>query len=165
MASQYLRKLSGDEYKQLTLKLHKMQNGCCFICQQPIDISIHTTNIDHIVPLNTGGKDNESNFALTHESCNKSKQDAHLCVARALHRLKVIQDAVQKKENRAASLKDLLCSENGSKHEFSFKIEDNKIIYTFDKLSSNEVYSAQIFTDNQSGVKTAFIEVPLESLS
>lgn len=164
MASQYLRKLSGDEYKQLTLKLHKMQNGCCFICQQPIDISIHTTNIDHIVPLNTGGKDNESNFALTHESCNKSKQDAHLCVARALHRLKVIQDAVQKKENRAASLKDLLCSENGSKHEFSFKIEDNKIIYTFDKLGSNEVYSAQIFTDNQSGVKTAFIEVPLEYL-
>ena len=54
MASQYLRKLSGDEYKQLTLKLHKMQNGCCFICQQPIYISIHTTNIDHIVPLNTG---------------------------------------------------------------------------------------------------------------
>lgn len=134
MASQYLRKLSGDEYKQLTLKLHKMQNGCCFICQQPIDISIHSTNIDHIVPLNTGGKDNESNFALTHESCNKSKQDAHLSVARALHRLKVIQDSVQKNENRAASLKDLLNSEGGSKYEFNFKVEDNKIIYTFDKL-------------------------------
>ena len=164
MVSQYLRKLSSDEYKQLTLKLHKMQNGCCFICQQPIDISIHTTNIDHIVPLNTGGKDNESNFALTHESCNKSKQDAHLCVARALHRLKVIQDSVQKKENRAASLKDLLISENGSQYEFSFKIEDDKIIYTFDKLGSNEVHSTQIFTDNQSGVKTAFIDVPLEYL-
>ena len=70
----------------------------------------------------------------------------------------------KRKKIEQLPLKDLLCSENGSKHEFSFKIEDNKIIYTFDKLSSNEVYSAQIFTDNQSGVKTAFIEVPLEYL-
>ena len=89
-----------------------MQNGCCYICQQPIDLSLHKTNIDHIVPLNTGGKDNESNFALTHENCNKSKQDAHLCVGRALHRLTLLQDKVQKTENRAASLKDLL--EEGS---------------------------------------------------
>ena len=86
MASQYLQKLSSDEYNELTIKLHNMQNGCCYICQQPIDLFLHKTNIDHIVPLNTGGKDNESNFALTHEKCNKSKQDAHLCVARALHR-------------------------------------------------------------------------------
>lgn len=164
MASQYLRKLSGEEYKQLTQKLHKMQNCCCFICQQPIDLSIHSTNIDHIVPLNTGGKDNESNFALTHEPCNKSKQDAHLCVARALHRLKVIQDGVQKKENRAASLKDLLFSEEGSKYDFTYKIEDENLIYTFDKIGSTEVHSAPIFTDFQSNIKTAFIEVPIAYL-
>lgn len=164
MASQYLRNLSSDAYKELSLKLHKMQNGCCFICQQPIDLDVHTTNIDHIVPLNPGGKDNETNFALTHESCNKSKQDTHLCVARALHRLKVIQDAVQKKENRAASLKDLLESCDGSKYDFQYKITGDEIIYTFDKLGSTEIKRAQIFTDLKSGVQTAFVEVPLEYL-
>jgi len=143
-----------------------MQNGRCFICQQPIDLSIQEVNVDHIVPLNTGGKDNESNFALTHEHCNKSKQDAHLSVARALFRLKAIQDKVQKKENRAASLKDLLEAENGSRFLFKYKIEDNNLIYVFDDPESDDIQPrrAPIHTDTLSGIRTCFIEVPLRYL-
>lgn len=164
MASQYLKSLSSDDYKKLSEKLHIIQKGHCFICQQPIDLKIHSTNIDHIVPLNTGGKDNESNFAITHESCNKSKQDAHLSVARSLHRLKIIQDKVTKTENRSASLKDLLNKEGGSKYDFLYRIEGDEIIYTFDKLGDTTVNRSKIYTDFQSGVKSAFVEVPLEYL-
>lgn len=166
MASQYLQKLSSDEYKELTIKLHNMQNGCCYICQQPIDLSLHKTNIDHIVPLNTGGKDNESNFALTHESCNKSKQDAHLCVARALHRLKLLQDKIQKAENRAASLKDLLEQEKGSRCSFKYSIQGDTFKYVFDDADSNDISTkqAKIFTDQLSGAMSCFIEVPLRYL-
>lgn len=164
MASIYLRNLSSEDYKNLSIKLHNIQKGCCYICQQPIDLDIHSTNIDHIVPLNTGGKDNESNFAITHESCNKSKQDAHLSVARALHRLKVIQDRVSKSENRAASLKDLLLKEDGSKYNFQYKVEGDEIKYTFDKLGNSQVKKSKIYTDFQSGAKSAFIEVPIEYL-
>ena len=92
MASKYLSSLSADKYKELTIKLHHIQNGKCFICGQDIDLDLQTTNIDHIVPLSNKGKDNEDNFALTHENCNKSKQDANLNVARSLFKLKKIQD-------------------------------------------------------------------------
>lgn len=75
MASKYLSSLSNKEYSDLTQKLLSIQNNKCFICQKAIDPT-QTTNIDHIVPLANKGKDEESNFAVTHESCNKSKQDA-----------------------------------------------------------------------------------------
>ena len=122
MNSIYLNRLSKEEYHSLIKKLHIIQQGKCFICGQDIDLEMHKTNIDHIVPLNTGGKDNEQNFALTHTSCNESKQDANLTVARAIHKLKIIQDKVQDAENRAASLKDLLIEVGGSKYSLSYKI-------------------------------------------
>ena len=78
MASKYLSSLSKDQYSDLTTKLWNIQNQQCFICEDEIDLDLHTTNIDHIVPLANKGKDSQENFAVTHESCNKSKQDANL---------------------------------------------------------------------------------------
>jgi hypothetical protein len=164
MISQYLRKLTNEEYQSLTARLHTIQNGKCFICGQDIDLELHNTNIDHIIPLNTGGKDNDENFALTHESCNKSKQDANLEVARALHRLKKVQESVSRSENRAASLKDVLKEYGGSLYDFSYKINGNTLSYVFDKAQSNDVYTAEIHTDFLSGANTVFIEVPIQYL-
>ena len=92
MASKYLKSLSTVDYDQLTEKLWNIQNCKCFICNEPIDLKLHTTNIDHITPLANKGKDSEENFAVTHESCNKSKQDADLKIARTLYKLKKIQE-------------------------------------------------------------------------
>ena len=164
MNSLYLSNLSKEEYEALKNKLFHIQNGKCFICQKDIDLDISTTNIDHIVPLNTGGKDSDINFALTHESCNKSKQDANLNVARSLFRLKAIQDEVQKNENRAASLKDILIEYGGSKYDFKYKIQDGELIYTFDDLSDVTIRKATIFKDPLSNVETCFIEMPIEYL-
>ena len=68
MASKFLNSLSDKEYEDLTLKLLSIQNHCCFICLETIDLKLHTTNIDHITPLANKGKDSEENFAVTHES-------------------------------------------------------------------------------------------------
>ena len=105
MASKYLSSLSSDDYNDLSRKLSDIQNRTCFICQHDIDIDIQETNIDHIIPLTNKGKDIEENFALTHGSCNKSKQDSNLYIARVLHKLKSLQDEIQGNENRSASLK------------------------------------------------------------
>ena len=78
--------LSKDEYSDLTNKLLNIQSHQCFICEEKIDLELNTTNIDHIVPLANKGKDSEDNFAVTHESCNKSKQDANLKIAKILQR-------------------------------------------------------------------------------
>lgn len=164
MASKYLNSLSDSEYQQLTSKLHSIQNGICFICQKTIDLDLHDTNIDHITPLANKGKDSEDNFALAHESCNKSKQDADLRVARMLHFLKEIQEEVTDKENRSASLKDLLIKLNGSKYEFKYKLNSDHLEYSFDKNGDTSIQKAKIYKDSLSNEVSCFIETPIEYL-
>ena len=162
MSSKYLSSLSKEEYGKLTDKLLKIQNHTCFICEKQIDLKLHTTNIDHIIPLANKGTDAESNFAVTHDSCNKSKQDADLSVARILRRLKNIQDEIQKNENKAASLKHVLEHFKGSRYDFRYKIENDSLKYSFPDIGNNDVYVNPILADNLSGEKTSFIEAPIE---
>lgn len=167
MASKYLDSLSGKEYEELTKKLHKIQNGTCYICQKQIDLSLHKgqTNIDHIIPLANGGKDQELNFALTHESCNKSKQDADLRVARVLAKLREIREDVNMHPdngNKTASLKHVLLKYDGSKYEFPYKIEGGYLKYSFPGIGDNTIYESRIMTDYLSQEQSVFIEVPIE---
>lgn len=162
MNSKFLSQLSSEEYAELTKELHTIQNATCYICGKSIDLDLHKTNIDHIIPLANKGKDDKNNFALTHESCNKSKQDANLTIARSLYKLKFIQDDVQKRENRLASLKDLLSQEGGAKYVFKYKIYGDIIKYSFDDLGDVNVYEAKIFIDSLSKEKSCFINVPIE---
>ena len=158
--SKYLDGLSSDEKNALSHKLWNIQSHKCFICGGEIDIDIQTPNIDHIKPLSNGGKDDPTNFALTHEHCNKSKQDADLEVAQKLYRLsKIMKDAEEKKET--PSLKHVLLANGGSKYMFKYKIEDNTLIYSFDEYGDTTIYKSEVFTDELSGEMTAFIKVPL----
>ena len=161
MTSQFLKSLSQVEYKNLTTKLLGIQNQCCYICGDKIDIDLHSTNIDHIIPLANKGKDSQENFAVTHESCNKSKQDADLKIARILHKLKKIQEDVSK-TNRSASLKHILANYNGSQFDFQYKVKNNSLEYSLSKFGDNNIYKVPIFTDNISGVQTCFLELPIE---
>ena len=72
--SKYLDNLTADEKNSLRAKLWGIQNHKCFICEKEIDFDLNSVNIDHIKPLANGGKDEEQNFALTHESCNKKNR-------------------------------------------------------------------------------------------
>ena len=164
MNSKFLSQLTSNEYKELTDELYNIQNRICFICGNRIDLDIQETNIDHIIPLANKGKDEKENFALTHASCNKSKQDADLNVARSLHKLKQIQEEVQKKENRAASLKDLLLYEQGSQFKFQYKIEKNEVVYSFNELNDITIHKTPIFIDKLSNEKSCFINIPIEYL-
>jgi len=164
MASKYLSSLSKDDYSVLTKKLWNIQNHQCFICEEEIDLDLNTTNIDHIVPLANKGKDAEVNFAVTHESCNKSKQDANLKIAKILQKLSKIQKLVHTKTSKSASLKDILKNYNGSKHEFKYKIENMELKYSFSDTGDNKTYQAPIYTDHLSKEQTCFIEVPIEYL-
>lgn len=158
--SKYLDSLSPEEKKELAHKLWNIQNHKCFICGEEIDIDIQTPNIDHIRPLANGGKDDPGNFGLTHESCNKSKQDADLEVAQKLFRLnRIIRTAVENKET--PSLKHVLLANSGSRFTFKHKIEGGTLIYSFDDIGDTTIYKSEIFTDELSGEKTAFIKVPL----
>ncbi len=163
MASRYLASLSKEKYDGLVEKLKQIQNNICYICQNELDTSIQQVNVDHIIPLANKGKDSEENFALTHESCNKSKQDADLRIARMLSGLREIQEDVEK-ENRSASLKDVLVSYGGSKYPFKSKIENNTLKYSFSETGDNKFHFSPIFEDHISKERTCFIEVPISYL-
>lgn len=162
MSSKYLSSLSNDEYDNLTQKLHNIQHGICFICGKEIDLKLHSSNIDHIIPLANKGKDSEDNFAITHESCNKSKQDANLQIARILFKLKEIQEKVHTEENHSASLKHILAEFEGSKFDFKYQIENGLLKYSFSENGDNKIYSIPIIEDSLSKEKTCFVEVPVE---
>ena len=161
--SKYLDSLTKEQYDDLSKKLWSIQNHTCFICGEPIDLDIHNTNIDHIHPLVNSGKDDETNFAITHEHCNKSKQDADLEVARTLAQLtKIIRET--EREHETPSLKHVLKSFGGSKFKFSYKEDDNRLLYSFNEMADTKIHESEVFLDNLSGEKTAFIKLPIEYL-
>ena len=160
MSSKYLSSLSSNERASLEKKLLTIQNATCYICQLQIDLKLHSVNIDHIVPLALHGLDKEDNFALTHESCNKSKLDSHLEVARRLYVLKKIIDT-SKMQGRQADLSDVLKHFDGSKFDFKCTVGKEKLSYSFSQIGDNTIYEVPIMSDPISGVASAFVKIPI----
>jgi len=109
MPSLFLNRQSAEERTTLLQDLHQRQTGNCFICCQPIDLVLHKSaiEVDHVIPLSLNGPDHPSNFALTHDSCNRGKQDSDPRVARIIARSDAINDKISE-EGRAANLGDVL---------------------------------------------------------
>ncbi len=107
----------------------------------------HDVDIDHVIPLKLGGKDGPSNFALTHSSCNRSKQDSDLRVARILNKFSEISEETFKEKRRSPNLNDVLSKYDGAKYQLKFKIENDKVKISFPDLANNDVYKYHIFKD------------------
>jgi len=170
MGSIYLNRLSGEKRETLQNKLliaqknEKTQTSNCFICGKTLDPN-QNLHIDHVIPINAQGKDEESNFALVHSSCNESKQDADLRVARILARFKDIRDLIP---NRGPNLSDVLSQYGGSKHDLildlSFKNKIGEVKYSFSQIGDNTIYHERVYKDELSGFKYFFALLPLEYL-
>jgi hypothetical protein len=166
MASLYLGRLKPDERQALIAKLHATQHGNCFICEQPIDLVVHkdSIDIDHVVPLNDKGKDDPSNFALTHASCNRSKQASNLEVARVLHRFKRLKEKLAS-ENRSPNLGDLLQQAGGGNQMLGFKLSDNRVTYSLPELDDNTLHNVPVYEDELSGFRFFFAKLPIQYLA
>jgi len=163
MSSHYLHGLNTSERSQLTKKLYDSQNGKCFICEEVIDLELHKDNldIDHIVPLKVGGKNDPINFALAHSSCNRSKQDSNLEVARILKRFEKIKEELEN-ENRCPNLQDILTRVNGAKYKINFSRENGTIRYSLSQLGDNKIYEIPIYKDELTNDEFFFVQLPIE---
>jgi len=165
MGSLYLSKLSQAELSSLKERLLDTQNGKCFICEDTLDLMVHQSQIDHIIPTSVGGKDDITNMAITHSSCNESKQDSDLRVSRVLARFCKIRDACFE-ENRGVNLNDILLSYGGSKYQLHIASHDNdsSVRFSFSESGDNSVRVAEVYTDDLSGFKYFFYLFPIEYL-
>lgn len=165
MGSLYLHALSPETRKDLEKKLLSTQNGKCFICEKSIDPALHAgqIDIDHVEPIKVGGKDDPSNFAITHSSCNRSKQTSDLRVARVLARFDTIRDEVAS-QNRGPNLSDVFRHCNGAKFELPMVADGDEIRISFPDLGNNNVVRLPLHTDDLSGLKYFFAKIPIEYL-
>jgi hypothetical protein len=165
MGSLFLSGLSSEQRDELVRKLWSVQKGVCFICEKEIDLELHkkVIDIDHVQPLKPGGKDDASNLALTHSSCNRSKQASDLRVARVLARFSTIREECSK-ENRAPNLNDIFQIYNGAKHDLSVRLDNGTVKYSFPEIKDNEVHSSKLYTDDLSGVTYFFAKLPIAYL-
>ena len=161
--SLYLNRQNAEDRKAMIMQLHNIQQGKCFICEQPIDLLLHkdTIDVDHVIPLKTGGKDDPSNFAITHLSCNRSKQAANLEVARILQRFSALKESIAD-ENRSPNLGDILKQADGGHAQLSFKLDANHLSYTLSEIKDNQIHQVPIYTDKLSGFQYFFAQLPID---
>ncbi len=166
MHSKYLASLSDIERENLEKKLLESQNGKCFICGEEIDLDLHKDNIeiDHIEALSVGGKDEPSNFAITHLSCNRAKQAADLRVARVLAHFEKIKEKYNNKGPNHPNIGDILKEFDGAKYEISIKINHGNIEFSLPEVGKNQIYTVPLYTDVLSGLQYFFVNIPIEYL-
>lgn len=163
MASLYLNRLSAEQRTTLLQELHDRQTSNCFICGKAIDLKLQkdSIDIDHVIPISLNGPDNPGNFALTHDSCNRGKQDSDLRVARIIARFDDINESVAG-ESRAANLGDVLKAFRTSSHPFPVSIEGEKLSYSLAAVGKNDIQSIPLYVDGLSAFKFFFAQLPIE---
>lgn len=161
MSSFYLSNLSKDGYAKLQEQLFAQQGGKCFICEKPTDLQLDELDVDHVIPTRDSGKDDPSNFALTHASCNRSKQAADLRVARVLAKFDMIKEHADS-DDRGANLNDVLKAFGGAKNDIRIKIDNQLATYVSLGVDGESKVTVPLYCDRLSEMEYFFGAFPIE---
>ena len=163
MGSVYLNRLTHDARQELIRDLLGAQSENCFICGKTIDLTVHRNHIhiDHVEPLAAGGRDGPENLAVTHDSCNRSKEASDLRVARILAEFDRIADSTAP---RSPNLGDVLSARGGAQHDITLAVDGDSFKTTFSDLGRNDVLTVPIYQDEISRFRYAFLNLPFEYL-
>lgn len=166
MPSKYLSSLDADTRVKLEQRLLSRQSGRCFICDTPIDLMLQKgqLDIDHIDPLVEDGLDAENNFALTHQSCNRSKGAANLQVARRIKEFERLQEQAKDAGKRGANLGDVLAQHGGAKALLRLRTYAERAEFSLAEVGDNAIRTVPVHEDKLSGMRSFFAAFPLEYL-
>lgn len=162
--SRFVANLASEELQTFREKLYTIQFGKCYICRQPIDLQLHEGSLefDHIEPLAVGGKDTDTNLALTHSTCNRNKGASDLRVARCLAELQLFEQAAKERGDRGANLGDVLQNYGGAKSSLHLKRNDSRVEFSFPDADDNVIHEVPLYKDKLSGSQYFFALVPLQ---
>jgi hypothetical protein len=167
--SLFLSRLKPQQRRELEDRLLDRQNGVCFICEEKVDIELQRSalEIDHIVPIAAEGKDDENNFALVHESCNRRKSASHLEVARILWRFRRIEKEANEEPERAgqgANLGHVLKAFGGATEALHMIIEKGTVRYSIPDAGGAPITTLPVWNDPLSKMSYCFARVPIKYL-
>lgn len=159
-----LRGLSSEQRIAAIDELWASQNGRCFISEKSIDLDLQRgdLDIDHVIPTRDGGKDDISNWALAFSHYNRTKQAADLRVPRVLARFEALKIGVE--DARGINLGHVLAAYNGGKFPVQVQIVDGQLRYSLAKSNDTDVHTAPLWTDQLSGLRYSFVNLPVEFL-
>ncbi len=165
-SSKYLGTLDAEARSKLEQRLLARQSGRCFICDDAIDLMLHKgqLDVDHIDPLVEEGLDAENNFALTHQSCNRSKGAANLQVARRIKEFERLQERAKDEGKRGANLGDVLAQHGGAKASLRLRTKGDLVEFSLPDTGDNAIRAVPLFEDKLSGMRSFFAAFPLEYL-
>lgn len=161
-----LAALDKERRDALERRLLECQTGKCFICDETIDLVLHDgqLDVDHIVPLNDQGPDEENNFALVHAACNRSKGASDLRVARRMAEFDRLQSEAQRRGERGANLGHVLERHGGAKVKLRLKRAGDQVEFVLSEIGESAIRSAPLHRDPLSGMDYFFAMLPLEYL-
>jgi HNH endonuclease len=165
--SLYLSKLNPEQRRDLEDRLYERQNHVCFICEDLIDLELQREKleIDHIIPIANEGKDEENNFALTHEPCNRKKSSSDLRVARVLSRFsKIEQMANCEPGQQGANLGHVLNAYGGAKQSLRMVVDKESVRFSIAGENGAPVTTLPLWQDPLSRMNYCFVKLPLAYL-
>lgn len=145
----------------LLAKLLAQQESRCFICGQLIDSNLDQIEIDHIIPRAKGGKDDDNNYAATHEICNRNKSDSDLRIARCMARYERVKDECADEGPNRPNLGDFLAAYGGGKYALRVSRQGKILTYAMPELNL-EKHEAEISRDKLSGFEYTFLHLPIQ---
>ena len=166
--SLFLSRLKPEQRRELEDRLWERQHGVCFICEETIDLALQRPDleIDHVIPIASEGKDEENNFALTHEACNRQKSSSDLRVARILRRFaRIEQQANTATGQRGANLGHVLDAHEGSKCSLRMIAEKGTVRFSISRVGGAPITTTlPLCRDGLSGMDYCFATLPLAYL-
>jgi hypothetical protein len=142
-------------------RLLAQQKNQCFICGRSLDPKLDKIEVDHIIPRAKGGRDDENNYAATHEPCNRNKLDSDLRIARCMAKYEEVKEKHAEDGPNRPNLGDFLREYDAGKFTLRATVESGKLTYTLPERGHSR-YETSLVKDKLSGFKYAFLFLPIE---
>ena len=158
--------ITPEQRAKLEPILLNRQSGKCYICDEPVDLELQqdSLEIDHIDPFSQDGPDAANNYALTHQSCNRSKAASDIRVARRLAEMEKLHQQAKAEGARGANLHHVLTKYGGGKARLRIRRESDRVEFSFSETDDPRVQSVPLYRDKLSGAEYFFAVAPLEYL-